>query len=237
MPSFRGSRVLVTGVGRAGQVGDAIARAFADADAAVLLVGHDLATVQARADEMRSTGRDAAAYSCDLADAHAVEELARRVTSDHAGGLAALVNVAGGFEVTGSVAASDPARFARQIEINLTTAYLSTRAFLPAVRQARGAIVYFASEAALAGGAVGGLAAYAAAKSAVVALMRSVASDEASHGVRANAVAPGAIRTAANVQVMGEGARYVEIRDVSAAVLYLSSEGARAITGQVIRLS
>jgi NAD(P)-dependent dehydrogenase (short-subunit alcohol dehydrogenase family) len=81
------------------------------------------------------------------------------------------------------------------------------------------------------------VAGYAAAKSAVVTLMRAVAQEEKANGVRANALAPGAIRTAANLQSMGESARYVEREPVAEAVLYLCSEEARAITGQVIALS
>jgi 3-oxoacyl-[acyl-carrier protein] reductase len=88
------------------------------------------------------------------------------------------------------------------MSINLTTAYLVTHAFLPFVRAARGAIVYFASEAVLPGAKVANIAAYAAAKSGVVMLMRAVAQEERDNGVRANALAPTSIRTATNVKTM-----------------------------------
>lgn len=228
--------MLVTGVGRAGQVAPAVAAAFAGAGASVLLVGHDAAQAEDRARELRERGHAASAFGCDLADAAAVEALAVRIAREHGSAVHALVNAAGGFGLTGPVAESDPASFHRQIEINLTTAYLTTRAFLPAIRAASGTIVFFASEAALPDGAVADLAAYAAAKSGVVALARAVAQGERRHGVRANAVAPGAMRTAANVAAMAE-ARYVELDDVASAVLFLCSEHARAITGQVLRLS
>jgi 3-oxoacyl-[acyl-carrier protein] reductase len=120
--------------------------------------------------------------------------------------------------------------------INLTTAYLTTRAFLPALRTAGGAIVYFASAAALPGGAVSGMAAYAAAKSGVIALMRAVAADERADHVRANALAPTSIRTAANLQSMGDKVHYVEREQVAAAVCWLCSTEASAVTGQVVRL-
>jgi len=121
--------------------------------------------------------------------------------------------------------------------INLTTAFLVTRAFLPLLRAGRGGIVYFASEAALPGAKVGNIAAYAAAKSGVVTLMHAVAQQERNNGVRANAVAPTSIRTAANVQSMGENVRYVEREEVAATVAYLCSDDASAVTGQVIALS
>lgn len=201
----------------------------------MILVAHDGALAEDRAREIRDAGGEASAFGCDLTDPTAVEELARRVGRDR-DRLDALVNVAGGFGITGALSESDPSAFRRQFEINLTTAYLATRAFLPSIRAAKGSVVFFASEAALPGGSVAGLAAYAAAKSAVVALARAVAQDEATHGVRSNTVAPGAMRTAANLATMGD-ARYVELDDVASVVLFLCSDEARAITGQVVRLS
>jgi NAD(P)-dependent dehydrogenase (short-subunit alcohol dehydrogenase family) len=145
-------------------------------------------------------------------------------------------NLAGGFGMSGPIAESDPAAFDRQFQINLTTAYLSTRAFLPLVRAAQGAVVFFASEAALEGARTSGMSAYVAAKSGVVALMRSVADEGREYGVRANALAPSSIRTATNEASMGADARYIEREDVASVVAFLSSPAAAAITGQVIRL-
>jgi NAD(P)-dependent dehydrogenase (short-subunit alcohol dehydrogenase family) len=148
----------------------------------------------------------------------------------------ALVNLAGGFGPSGPLSQSDPAMFDRQLRINLETAYLTTRAFLPFVKAARGSIVFFASEAVLDGSRTSGIAGYVVAKSAVVALMRSVADEGREAGVRANALAPSSIRTATNEASMGADARYVEREDVAAAVAFLCSPAASAITGQVLRL-
>jgi NAD(P)-dependent dehydrogenase (short-subunit alcohol dehydrogenase family) len=65
--------------------------------------------------------------------------------------------------------------------------------------------------------------------------MRAVAAEERGHGVRANAVAPSAIRTATNVGAMGEDARYVEREEVAEAVMFLCS--ATAVNAQVLTLS
>jgi NAD(P)-dependent dehydrogenase (short-subunit alcohol dehydrogenase family) len=81
-----------------------------------------------------------------------------------------------------------------------------------------------------------GKSAYAAAKSAVLALMRAVAAEERDAGVRANAVAPGTIRTAANVAAIGADARYVEREAVADALVFLCSEEARGVTGQTVRV-
>src|SRR5438034_3871973 len=227
---------LITGVGSKGQVGEAVAAALATRGDTVLLVSRVEAEVSARAADLGAAGRQAYGYACDLSDARAVDRLAARVRSEHGDRLDALVNLAGGFGLSGSLAESDPAAFDHQLKINLITAYLSTRAFLPLPRAARGSVVFFASEAALEGARTSGTSAYAAAKSAVVALMRSVADEGREYGVRSNALAPAAIRTASNEADMGTGARYVERDDVASAVMFLCSSRASAITGQVIRL-
>jgi len=229
--------VLLTGAGREGQVGEAVARALADRGATLLLVDRSSEQARDRAKALTQSGGSAFSFGCDLADPGGVEELASRVRHDHGENLSAVVHVAGGFALSGPVAESDPAVWQRMFTINLTTAYLVTRAFLPFVRSAKGAMVYFASEAALPGGKVGGISGYAAAKVGVLALMRAVAQEERANGVRANAVAPTSIRTAANVQSMGENARYVEREEVAAAVVYLCSEDASAVNGQVVALS
>src|SRR5438067_2301255 len=78
------------------------------------------------------------------------------------------------------------------------------------------------------------IAADAAAKAGVVALMRAVAADERAAGVRANAVALMAVRTGANVEAMGPDAKYVEREDVARVVKWLCAEP--AVTGQIVRL-
>jgi NAD(P)-dependent dehydrogenase (short-subunit alcohol dehydrogenase family) len=213
-----------------------VAAALAARGDTVLLVSRSEDEVRARAAELVASGASAHGYGCDLSDTAAVEQLARRVRSERGDKLDALVNLAGGFAMSGPLAESDPAVVARQMQINFTTAYLATRAFFPLVRAARGSVVFFASEAVLEGSRTSGTAGYAAAKSAVVALMRSAADEGRELGVRANALAPAAIRTATNESSMGSNTKYVEREDVAAAVAFLCSPAARAITGQLIRL-
>lgn len=223
--------MVLTGVGRAGQVGEVVARAFAAAGARMALIDRD-DQVNARAAEL---GGSASAHVCDLTNADEVAATAARIGADSGGSIAALVNLAGGFGMSGPVAESDPAVLHRQIAISLTTAYLATRAFLPLLREGRGAIVYFASAAVLPGGPVKNISGYAAAKAGVLALMRAVAAEELGV-VRANALAPTQIRTAQNVADMGENAAYVEREAVADAVLFLCSSASRSVTGQAIKL-
>jgi NAD(P)-dependent dehydrogenase (short-subunit alcohol dehydrogenase family) len=235
--SFSDTLVLLTGVGHEGQVGEVVARTLAERGASLVLVDRRLEVSQARAATLTAAGHRAAAYGCDLSNADEVAALATRVRAEHGDKLGALVSAAGGFSPFGPIADSDPGAWQRLLAINLTTAYLVTRSFLPLLRAAHGAVVYFASEATLPGTRVAEISAYAAAKSGVVALMRAVAQEEQKNGVRANAVAPTAIRTAANLESMGNDMRYVEREEVAAVVAFLCSTEASAITGQIIRLS
>jgi NAD(P)-dependent dehydrogenase (short-subunit alcohol dehydrogenase family) len=228
---FSGKTVVLTGVGRAGQVGEIVARAFADAGARMALID--------RADQVHARGAElggsASAHVCDLTNADEVAATAQRIAAESGGSIAALVNLAGGFGMSGPVADSDPAVLHKQVAINLTTAYLATRAFLPLLREGKGAIVYFASASVLPDGTSKNISGYAAAKAGVLALMRSVAAEELG-AVRANALAPTQIRTAENVAAMGADAAYVEREAIAEAVLFLCAPASRNITGQAIKL-
>jgi NAD(P)-dependent dehydrogenase (short-subunit alcohol dehydrogenase family) len=231
-----GRSVVLTGVGREGQVGEVVARAFAERGARVFLVDRTEEHVRARSDALVAAGLRSAALAADLSDPAAVDALAARVRDATAGRVHALVHLAGGFAASGPVADSDPVAWTRQFTINLTTAYLTTRAFLPLLRATKGAIVLFGSEAALPGARVAGVAAYAAAKSALLTLAQAIAQEERDAGVRANALAPAAIRTAKNVAEMGADTAFVTREAVADVVLWLCSDGARAVTGQVVRV-
>ena len=231
-----GRSVVLTGVGREGQVGEAVARAFAERGARVLLVDRMEDEARARSDALLAAGLRSASLAADLSDPAAVDALAARVRDATSGRVHALVHLAGGFAASGPVADSDPAAWTRQFTINLTTAYLTARAFLPLVRAAKGAMVFFGSEAALPGARVSGIAAYAAAKGAVLTLVQAIAQEERENGVRANAVAPAAIRTATNLAEMGADVAYVTREAVAEVVVWLCSDAARAVTGQVVRV-
>lgn len=235
--TFNGSTVVLTGVGADGQVGQAVARAFAEAGATLLLIDRTKEHVDARAAELTRDGHRSTGYACDLTDGSAVRALVGRIGDAHGPGLNALVNMAGGFAMSGPVAESTDDVWNRQIAINLTTAFNASRAFLPMLRAGKGAIVFFASEAVLPGSTGARMAAYAVAKSGVVALMRAIAAEERANGVRANAVAPSTIRTATNVHDMGENTKYVERGQVADVVLFLCSPRASAISGVVVPIA
>jgi NAD(P)-dependent dehydrogenase (short-subunit alcohol dehydrogenase family) len=228
---------VVTGVGRHGQVGEAVAREFARRGAVVAVIDRDETHAEARAASLRADGLSVTAYGCDLADAGATAIVASRIAQAHGRRIHALANLAGGFAMSGPVAESDPEGLQRQLAINLGSAYGATRAFLPFLRTAKGAIVFMAAAAVLPGGKLAGMSAYAASKAAVVTLMRCVAQEERANGVRANALAPTAIRTSANLASIGDKFPYVEREAVGAMVAFLCSSAAVNINGQVIELA
>jgi 3-oxoacyl-[acyl-carrier protein] reductase len=231
---FAGRSVVLTGVGREGQVGEVVAWAFAELGARVFLVDRQESEARARADALVAAGRRAAGLGADLTDERAVAAVAERVRDATGGRVHALVHLAGGFVASGQLPESDPAVWSRMFAINATTAYLTARAFIPLLRATKGAMVFFAADAILPGGRTAAISAYAASKAAVVALMQSIAQEEAPRGVRANAVAPTSIRTAANIAAMGADAPMISREDVARIVLWLCSEDSRVVNGQTI---
>jgi NAD(P)-dependent dehydrogenase (short-subunit alcohol dehydrogenase family) len=230
---LEGGTVVLTGIGRPGQVGEVVASAFAALDTSMILIDRDEKAVTERA---AAFGGAARGFACDLTDPEATDRLATQVSSIATGGVTAVVHMAGGYVDGSPVAETDPASWHKLFAINLTTAFVATRAFLPLVRRARGTMIYFASAAALPGAPVASMSAYAAAKGGVVTLMRAVAAEEKKAGVRANALAPQAIRTDANLASMGGDKQYVERETIAAWVLWLASAASGPISGQVIRL-
>jgi NAD(P)-dependent dehydrogenase (short-subunit alcohol dehydrogenase family) len=234
---FDGKSIVVTGVGRARQVGEVVARVFAQRGATVAIIDRDGAGAESLAAAMRAERLAVDAYGCDLTDAVATSGVFGRIASANGGRIDALANVAGGFAPSGPVADSDPAVFRRQLAINLESAYGATRACIPLMRASGGAIVFMSAAAVLPRGKVAGMAGYAASKAGVLALMRAVAQEERANGIRANALAPTAIRTGDNLDSIGSNFAYVERESVAGVIAFLCSKDALNITGQVIELA
>ncbi|MBR9989977.1 MAG: SDR family oxidoreductase [Gemmatimonadetes bacterium] len=223
--------VIVTGAADSGQLGHTIARTFVDAGARVVISGRTAAITDAAA-SLAPAG-EVLAVQADLTNDDDVARLIHDVR-EHFGRIDALINVAGGLSVIASVEDTTPAEWQREIERNAGTALRLSRAALPLLRESRGAIVNFAAPAA--SRAPARLAAYSAAKAAVVALTRSLAIEEKSNGVRVNAIAPGMMDTDQNRAEAGEDVTYVSRDDVAAVTLFLAGPGAAGVTGETVHV-
>jgi NAD(P)-dependent dehydrogenase (short-subunit alcohol dehydrogenase family) len=184
---------------------------------------------------------DTAPYSVDVADPAAVEATMRRVATE-VGPVDALVSAAGHYE-TAPIADITHAQLHRMLRVHLGGLRNITRAALPSMMERRrGSVVAITSELAVGGG--DGEAHYAAAKGAIIGLVRSLAAEVAAHGVRVNAVAPGPTDTpllaadspwrAPDYLATLPARRLARPEEVAEVVRYLVGDDAAFCTGEVL---
>ena len=172
----------------------------------------------------------------DLTDAAQAAAAVARIT-DAMGGIAVLVNVAGGF-VWEPLDEGAPGTWARMFAMNATTCVTMTAAALPTLKNTPGAaIVNIGAGSALVAGA--GMGAYAASKQAVHKLTESLAAELAGSDCTVNAVLPSIIDTPTNRADMPDAdrAKWVQPDALAKVIVFLASPAARAISGALIPVS
>jgi NAD(P)-dependent dehydrogenase (short-subunit alcohol dehydrogenase family) len=238
MPAdFHGKVALVTGVGRVGQIGHAVARGLGRAGAKLLLADVNAVGLADRVKEFTAEGIAAKASPGDLTQPQAARAAAAAAQS-HFGGLDVVVNVAGGLLSYGPFTEVKPDALDRELAVNFKTAFFTCQAAVPVLLARHGgSIVNFASIAAVR--PLMHMSAYSAAKSAVAGLTRALAREYRDAGIRVNAVAPATVRTADNVAQMQADPKMplVELDEVVYTVLFLVSDEASAITGQIVPIT
>jgi 3-oxoacyl-[acyl-carrier protein] reductase len=231
-----GKTAFVTGSTRG--IGQAIARALHAAGARVAVVGRDQARAEAVAAEL---GDCAAGVACDVAQADQVEA-AIAAAEQTLGPIDILVNNAGLTRDNILLRLTD-ADWNAVLDANLKGAFHTTRAVIKGMMKRRaGRIVNITSIVGLTGNK--GQANYAASKAGLIGFTKSVAKEYASRGVLANCVAPGFIETAMTAALPDEAratllqdialGRLGRPEDVAGAVLFLASDLAGYMTGQVL---
>ena len=238
--SLAGKTAVVTGAGSG--IGRAIATTFAAAGAAVACLDLDRISVGATVQAIAGAGGRALALACDVsreADTHAAVE----ATQSAFGSIHILVNGAATDDPNGTVLDLPLVDWERVFAVNVTGAYLMSRAVLPVmIATGGGSIIHIASQL----GRVGapGRPAYCASKGALIQLAKAMAVDHAAQNIRVNTLSPGAIETRRLVLRYGDmaaarriaGPKYLLMRlgqpeEIAQAALFLASDAASFMTG------
>jgi len=226
---LRGKVALVTGVGRVGQIGHAVARGIGRAGAKLLLADVNAVGLADRVKEFAAEGITAKVSAGDLTQPEAARAAAAAAQAQY-GGLDILVNVAGGFFSYGPFTAVKPEILDRELAVNFKTAFYMCQAAVPLLLARGGGSIAVVRS-------LMHMSAYSAAKSAVAGLTLALAREYRDADIRVNAVAPATVRTADNVAQMGDKQPLVELDEVVNTVAFLVSDEARAITGQIVPIT
>jgi 3-oxoacyl-[acyl-carrier protein] reductase len=243
--TFAGKRVIVAGAARG--IGHGIAVAFAENGGEVIACDRLVEEVEKFAGPAKSGAGSIKAAQVDVTDKASVET----VVASAGGPIDVLVYVAGGIrgqrpKPLEQVSVED---FHQIMDANLTGAFLFAQAVTPGMkRQAKGRIVTISSRAALAP-SLTGIQSYASAKHGQLGLVRQLSQELGPFGITVNTVAPGFLRTSPDYEPQWDGwgpegqkafVERIAMRrmgtpdDIAHAVMFLASDYASWITGQIL---
>lgn len=238
MNDISGKTVFITGASRG--IGEFAARAFAGADANVVLAARSSEAIQAIAADI---GNQALAVVCDVAD---YDQVARAVAAatDAFGGVDVLINNAGAVEPISHMATSDPNAWGKIIDINLKGVYHGMRAVMPGMKEAgSGSILTISSGAAH--HPLEAWSHYCASKAAVNMLTKCVDQEARDMGIRAIGLSPGTVATQMQKEIKASGINPVSKLDwtdhispewVARCLLWMCSDAADRWLGGEISL-
>ena len=233
-------RVAVV-TGASSGIGAAIAKALAASGTRVVATGRNKERLQKVSSEIAAAGGEAVSIEAELTDANGVDHIINSALN-YFGGLDILVLCAGIF-IPATFADTTLEELDKQIDINLRSAFLLSKAALPCLKPGS-SIIFVTSTTARTGFA--NTAAYAASKGALDALMRVMAVELASRDISVNAVSPGWTATPMNERLRADAAvvdaaiastpagRLAIPEDIAPAVVFLASPAARFVQGLIL---
>jgi NAD(P)-dependent dehydrogenase (short-subunit alcohol dehydrogenase family) len=230
-------------IGGTSGIGHAIARALAEAGADVAPTSRRAEVVVRAAQEIQDLGRRSVALTSDVADRASLENLLHECV-DAFGKVDILVNCAGKTRRTSSIEVSED-EWNDILDTNVTGTLRACQVFGRHMLERKyGRIINIASLSSFV--ALYEVAAYSASKAAVAMLTKSLAIEWAPQGVNVNAIAPGVFRTALNQKLLDETdrgkefllrtpmKRFGRVEELGGAAVFLASEAASFVTGEVI---
>lgn len=235
-------RVAVV-IGGTSGIGRAMAHGLAEAGADVVPSSRRLEQVESTAAEIEGFGRKTVRCTSDVADRDTLQELLDKTVSE-LGNVDILINCAGTTKRTPTLDVSDE-EWGSIIETNLTGTLRGCQVFgRHMIASGYGRIINIASLSTFV--SLYEVAAYAASKSAVASLTKSLAIEWAKKGVNVNAIAPGVFRTALNTKLLDETprgqefltrtpmGRFGDVQELAGAAVFLASEAASFVTGEIL---
>lgn len=236
--SLQGKNALVTGGTRG--IGYALAQALAQAGARVTITGRDAVSLQAAVGQLRDSGVEAHGLILDVTQAASIQQAVAA-----AGRVDILINNAGTEQIRPSLEV-DEALWDTIVGTNLKGAFFCAQAVAKNMVSAAsgGAIINVCSLTTCVG--VPGAAAYASSKSGLAGMTRTLSAEWAAHNIRVNGIGPGYFATEMTQVFYQDDAwrdamqkkiplgRFGELDDLAGSVVFLSSEAARYITGQIL---
>jgi NAD(P)-dependent dehydrogenase (short-subunit alcohol dehydrogenase family) len=229
---------LITGVSHAGQVGYALAEAFAHEGALLSISARTASRVNARAETLRAKGARVIAIPADLTTEEGANTLIQETLAAY-GRITILVNLAGGLTKYGPPDELTLAEWEAELNNNLRSAFLCTRAVWPVMkRQGSGKILNFSR----AGGVQSSgpmMLAYNCAKAGIDAMTYTFARAGKEVGIAVNAIGPGLIVTQSNIESMKPTpeeirAKWVSMEHIVEAALFLVSPAGDGVNGVVL---
>jgi NAD(P)-dependent dehydrogenase (short-subunit alcohol dehydrogenase family) len=229
---FEEKVVLVAG--GTGGLGRAVTLAFLQEGASAIVTYRSQEEFDALKSAAGPNGSRLEGHAVDVTDEVAVRQLVEKIVGKYRR-LDTMVNTVGGYAGGTKLWELETKIFEQMLALNLRSGYALSRAVVRAMlKQGRGAIVNVAAKAAV--DHAGGAAAYAASKSAAVALLDSLAADLKGSGVRVNTILPSIIDTEANRKAMPKAdfAKWPTPENIARVILFLCSDDAKVIHGAAI---